>query len=424
MWRLLIMTWVLLWGIPLNTWGDDLTLPAPVVPPAEVVTGSREWSLPEVVEQCLARDPGLQAARAAVARQRHLVYQATRRQNPAIGYAAAEVGQEGQAGQQGVYLQQTLRVPSKRHLDGTIREREVSIASRQLALQEYVSIAVARLTFVEVAVGLRRVALLERLQASLEGAIKGIRSQVDGGEVPRSALLQAQIEARRNHIGLTRARASYRAACQQLAGLLKQPRFDDQVDTKLLDTTTAPPEYDSAWAMLESSSPEILIAAMQHNRAGWVVRRQQVEPISDVQTQWTLQQDAATNFTVAGIQVSFEVPIYDKNRGAIHSARAENRRTHHQVESVRRALRLRLAQTLGRYQQAWQQFQAMQGDLQSLAKENLTVVESDFWVGDATYLELLNAQRSFIAVSLDTLDAQRELARESARLETLLVPVP
>ena len=422
--RLLFTTLLLAGGITSAVPADDSILPAPVTPPAEIIHPKRTLSMADAVGQALATDPRLQAAQAAVARQRHLVYQATRRQNPSVGYAASEIGQEGQAGQQGVYLAQTLRVPRKRHLDGTIRQREVAIASRQLDLQQFISIAFARLTFVDVAAGQRRIELLGRLQASLDGAVKGIKIQVDGGEVARSALLQAQIEARRNRIALARARADYDAACHRLAGVLGRSAFHDQVETSILDAAPEPPDYDTIWATIDSSSPEIAIAAMQHNRASWVVQRQRVEPYSDLQTQWTIQQDAATNFTVAGVQVSFELPVYDKNRGAINSARAENRRTHHEVASVRRQLRIRLAQTLGRYQQAWQQLVAMQNDLQLLAKDNLTTIESDFWSGDATYLELLNSQRTFISISLDTLDSQRDIARETVRLETLLVPVP
>ena len=180
-------------------------------------------------------------------------------------------------------------------------------------------------------------------------------------------------------------------------------------------------EFEEHWPHISTASPELLLAQCRCAKTHSQIRREEAEPTPDLQTQWSLQQDAATNHTVLGIQVGVELPIRDTNAGAIAAARADTWRTHHEIDAVRRSLRQRLVSTVGQQQQVREQLDAIKGELEALARENLQTTQRAFALGEASYLDLLNAQRAYIRLSLDTLLLYQQFAVAETHLQTFLV---
>lgn len=381
-------------------------------------------TLDDAVATALGNHPQLQAAAAAVRSQQHLVYQVTRKLNPTFGYAAAEVGNEGQAGQQGVFLYQDFVRGNKLNLNGQVQQRAVLIAQHELEVQRRQISADVRLEFIDVAVAQERLKVLHRLQLSLDRAVTSVQRLVDSGEVSLSSSLQSKLEAQRNQMKIGQTQTQLAAAQGRLAALLGWESLAMEVETKELLPETAVPTFDELWPQLSSSSPEVLLANCRYARSQWQVRREIAEPIPNLQTQWLLQQDASTKNTVVGIQLGWELPIINNNSGAINAARATTWQTHYEIEALQRSLRQRLVFTLGQLQQADQQLKIIKEQLESLARENLQRTQQAFSLGEAGYLDLLNAQRAYISLSLETLQLYRQHAVAEAHLATSLVRVP
>jgi cobalt-zinc-cadmium efflux system outer membrane protein len=210
-------------------------------------------------------------------------------------------------------------------------------------------------------------------------------------------------------------------ARSKLATALGRDSLSQPVAATVLLPRESGIDVEQAWTDVLATSPELAVAASQLDRSHYKVRREQAEPIPNLQTQWSIQQDAATHYAVFGIQLGVALPVRDDNTGAINAARADTWRTHHKVDAVRRSLRQRLLTTVGQLQQADRQLKTIKSELEALARENLLTTQRAFALGEATYLDLLNAQRAYIRLSLDTLDLYQQRSIAESHLQTALV---
>lgn len=390
---------------------------------AETGTGTAEMvlSIEAAVGQALATHPDLQSAAAAVRREQHLVCQVTRPPNPTVGYTASEVGNDGEAGQQGVFLNQNFVRGGKLYLNGQVQQRAVSIAWHRMQLTKWRLEADVRTTFVDAAFAQERRKLLQRLQSSLDTASQSAKRLLESGIISGSSYSQAQLEAQKNQMQIQRTETQLNYATARLAALIGAVDDIPSVKAAALLPGEPPAEMDVLWQDVLSRSPELALAASRYDRSQWQVRREIAEPIPNLQTQWSVQQDASTNHTVVGVQLGVTLPVRNDNSGAINAARADTWRTHYDAQAVQRSLRQRLAATYGELQQADDQLRMINTELESLARHTLQKTQQAFSLGEATYLDLLNAQRAYISLRLDTLDLYRQRAVADIHLHTLLV---
>ena len=392
---------------------------APPSPPREA---PQRPTIEDAVSAARRGHPALSSASAEIRRSQHLVFQDTRPPNPIFGYAAAEVGNEGRAGQQGVFLSQNFVRGNKLELSGRVRRTEVSIAEATRVVRQAQIDADTRVAFLQIAVTQERHKLLAKLQTSLDRAVQTSNTLFSTGIISRSAQSQVLLTARRNQMQIQSTEQQRKMAAARLAALTGDDTFIHQeVDATILRPDSILREIEDLWQHIQETSPELRLATCRYTRTHAVVRRETAEPIPDLRTQWNLQQDASTNQTVVGIQIGVELPIRNNNSGAIDAARADTWQAYHDVESIRRSLRQRLVLTYGSLQQADQQLSYITNQLQTPAKENLIRTQQAFSLGEASYLDLLNSQRAYITLSLDTLKYYQQRAEAVAHLQTGLV---
>lgn len=374
----------------------------------------------DAISAAVGNHPALRSVEAAVQRQQHLVYQATRSPNPTVGYTASEVGNDGDFGQQGVFLSQEIVRGCKLGLDGQIQQREVEVQRQKLILRRLQIEAEIRTAYLNVAFYQEQLKLQTTLQKSLDAAGNAVRNLVESGDLGTSALLQSRLEAQRNQMLIRQRKTQLAVARERLAAIIGWQSLEADVDTAILRIETSV-NLREAWNSISTSSPEISAAIAQQSLAHAKVSREQAEPIPNLQTMWSVQQDAATEHTVFGIQLGVELPIRDANSGAINAARSETWRAHHEIESIRRSLKQRFVLIGGQFKQADQQLDTIEEELQALAQKNLDSTQRAFRLGEASYLNLLNAQRAYISLRQETLKLYQQRAIAQAHLATMLV---
>lgn len=380
-----------------------------------------DLTLADAVGLALAQHPRLQSAQAAIQREQGETFQAGRRPNPTVGYSSSEVGNEGQAGQQGVYVSQLFRRGEKIPLDVEVQRWNVAMAraDHDLAICR-VEVNVSQ-RFLAAALAQRRLALRQRRQANLDKAVERTDQLVAGGFLKRPVLLSLRLQARRHHVTVEQQQRAADTALWRLGAAMSVDASPAAVATDLLEMPAQSWDFETLWADLRARSPQRAKACAEHQRSLWVVRRQDVEPIGDVNTQLTMQHDTSTDTAVVGIQVGVEVPVHDRNRGARSAARADTRRSHTDVQAIELQLRGRLAEVFRRHEAARQYVEASRRELQPLAAENLTVVKNAYDNNEATVQELLDAQQAEVDLQLTQLQAQHDLALAMVDLHTCLV---
>lgn len=381
---------------------------------------AQELNLAEAVGLAISQHPQMRAAQAKIDRERGEVFQAGRKPNPVIGYSAAEVGQEGRAGQQGLYLSQRVRRGNKIPLDVEVQRWDVAVARAEKDLMLCLVEAHVSHKFIAAAAAQRRLDLLMELQGRLDTAVERTETLVAAGFLKRPALLSMQLSARRNEVASRQQQQRSDAALWELGTAMGVHAAPAAVATDLLDIPSQAGNPETLWEDICRRSPELARARAMHQRSLWVVRRADVEPIPDLQTQFTFQHDNATDYPVAGVQVGVRVPVHDRYRGARAAARSNTRRTHELIHAFELRLKTRLAEVLRSHDAARQQLEASRTQLRDLVAENVEVTENAYDNKAATAAEVLAAHRARIEVELADLDAKRDLALAVVALHTCL----
>src|SRR5262249_55473577 len=112
------------------------------------------------------------------------------------------------------------------------------------------------------------------------------------------------------------------------------------------------PDYDAALAHLLEASPELQAARAEVARDQFGLKREQVEPVPNLQVQVAHGYDFETRNDVTSGKAAPRLPLFDKNQGNIHAAQAQLARSQAEVCRVELSLRQRLARTYARYRTA------------------------------------------------------------------------
>lgn len=341
--------------------------------------------------------------------------------NPTVGYQASEIGNEGQAGQQGFYVGQQFVRGNKLELNRAVAAREVQRLEQVLAAVRLRVLTQVRTTFFEVYLAQRELELTSQLVEVSQQAVDTVQGLVEAQESRRTDLIQAEIEASRTTVLLRQAEAKYQARWRTLAAAIGQPNLASQPLLAHVESLAWPQDWQQSLASLIASSPQIAAAAAEIAKARWQLQRECAEPIPDINAQVGVQYDDSTHDTITGVQVGIALPLWNRNQGAIGRARHKVSAASHKLESVELTLTQLLAEEFQNYQAAQKQAEAFREEILERAEQNLELVREAFQAGEVNYLDLLTVQRTYFQSNLEYLQALRQLNSSVQLLRGLLL---
>lgn len=390
-----------------------------VVPPPSV-TGDG-LTLNYFEHLALANNPTLVQANARVlaAQGRHV--QAGLFPNPEVGYVASEIGNEGQAGQQGAYLAQEFVRGRKLTLSQQVAAQEIRQAMRELEAQQLRVLNDIRREFYSVLVAQESVRVTEELVVIADKAVNVSADLLEAQESGRVDLLQATVELESARIVLSNAQLRYESAWRRLgavAGVPGMPPAEAAGDFRASPVTL---DWAEELSRVLETSPQVAAARAGVARSRWVLRRAQAEPIPNVGVQANVQYDDATGYTLAGVQVGIPLPLTNRNQGGIREANAGLIAATAEVGRVELALQEQLATVFERYGRAKNQVEKYSNDILPTAKRSLDLVNLGYQSGEFGYVALLTSQRTFSTANLSYLNALDEMWSSAIEIDSLLL---
>jgi cobalt-zinc-cadmium efflux system outer membrane protein len=384
----------------------------------------RVMTLPEAEQLALARHPQVLEALAALEAARGRWLQAGLKPNPSAGYSASEIGNDGQAGQQGAYVGQTFVRGGKLQLSRAVASHEIAMRQQAIIAAEQRVLADVRVAFYDLLILQDRATILQKLVELTQQAEATAQQLFDARESPKTDYLQARIELDRMQLDVKTTRLSLGRAQQVLAarmGLEQLPAA--HVAGEVEGRVVALSWQESLDGML-ATHPRILQAMADEQRARCTIAREQAAVVPDLVSQGTVQYDDATHFTVVGVQAGFTLPLWNRNQGAISAAWAELRAAQQRIEQVRLDLQAQLAENFTDYAAAEQKVATYQRDILPQAAETQRLIAQAYQQGEIGFLAYLTAQRTFFEASLGYLDALKAYWTGRTNVLGMLPPVP
>ncbi|NQU22659.1 MAG: TolC family protein [Candidatus Nealsonbacteria bacterium] len=406
--------------LPIPAQSNTKPTPLPSAPPPSTPPQSG-LTLVELEQIAATNNPTLAQAAARIEATRGKWVQAGLYPNPTIGYESDDVGEDGSAGQHGVFIGQRIVTAGKLQHRSAVVSHEVLQAELAWQAQSQRVLNDLRSTFYEVLVAQEVIRTNEQLVEVARQGVTASENLRKALEVGDADVLQFQIEADSAGLQLSAARYRHLSAWRRLSAVLGQPEMqpaqiagDLQGDLRQLD-------WQTVLSQLLTGSPELADAQVGVQRARSAVGREFAQRVPDVDVRATVRYNDAVSNTVAGIEVGIPLPLFDRNQGNICKAEAQLMAAESEVRRVELSLQQRLATTFSRYTDSREQVEKYTADILPKAKRSLDLVRKGLKQGEFDYLTLLTAQRTHCRVNLAYLEALLKYRSSKVAIEGLLL---
>jgi outer membrane protein, heavy metal efflux system len=395
----------------------------PVGPPEQVPQPLAEptppagMALAELEEMALRCNPTVAQAANRVEAARGRCLQVGLYPNPVAGYIGAEIGNEGQGGQQGSFVGQEIVTAGKLRLNRSIALQEIRQAEWTWQAQRQRVLTDVRRSFYDVLVAQRAMELTQQLLRIGEEGVRSIDALTKAKEVARADALQAHIEAESARVLLERARNQHAAAWRNLVAVVGAANMPPRPLAGEAWDGLAVLTWEDTYNRLMAESPQLAFAHAGIARAQAAVARECAQRVPNIDLQMAVQYDNATRDTFATVQAGMPMPIFNRNQGNIRRAQAELMAAQNEVQRVQLDLQQRLATVFEQYATARYQVEKYSRDILPSAKTSLDLANKGYRQGEYNYLFLLTAQRTYFQTNLIYLDALKELRSASTAIE-------
>jgi cobalt-zinc-cadmium efflux system outer membrane protein len=393
--------------------------------PAEPAPSASEheppWTLEDLRRIAWENNPALAEAAARVAAARGKWLQVGLPPNPVVGYLGSEIGNEGQAGQQGLFVQQEFVRGGKLGWNRAVAAGELSVAQQQLAAVQQRLETDVRLAYFDVLLAQRQVQLATQLRSIAEQAQRATEALFQAQELSRVELLQAGVEAQRAQIAVSNAHNAADAAWRRLTAVLGTPDAPPRPLAGQVEEAVVSLTWEAALQRVLDDNPQLAAAQAEVQRARSALQRAMAEPVPNVEVLGSLQYDDASHTTIAGLQVGWTVPVRNANQGGIQQAQSELIAAQRALQRVALDLQYRLAQRYERYANAAQQVERYRRDILPRVEESRRLVEQGYRAGEVSFLTLLTVQRTYFETQAAYLNALAEAVAAGAEIEGMLL---
>ena len=417
-------------ALPASTPGaaDRLGQPGSPTPNAPAASTPSSLTLADFERIALGRNPTLTMARAGVDVSRGRAWQAGLWPNPTVGYVnsiigtAAEPRYLGALGEfMGVRVRQEIPVANKRRISRNKYEWEAETANWHALAQQLNVINGVRVRYFEVLARQRILDYSRLLYKIADAGLRTTEQLVNDGQANTPDLLAAQIATRQARINLVEAQNLYGRSWNNLittagAPELRTPTWLDGP----LESDAPPLDFDEELVRLLDLNPHLKAANTQARRDETTVLRERVEPIPNLIVQVDNGFSYLENGPATNVFVGAEIPIWNRNQGTLFQAQSDLLRARSEVERVELDLQNRLGDSFAHYQTALVTVEEYRDEILPRARQAYQLLEESYRRQRAAWPQVLVAQRNWVELSVDYVNALYELRRREVEIRGLL----
>lgn len=401
---------------------EDIQRPRRQVIPAEPVL-----RLEDLEAMAVQRNPTLVQADAAIRAAEGRRRQAGLFPNPVAGYFLEEFAfrSPGETAEQGAFIEQTIPLGGKLSKAQRVFEREKDQATILAEAQRLRLTNSIRVLYLETLGAQRLVELRDDLSQLAREAVEITRELANVGQADRPDQLEIEIEAERAEIDFLKAQNDWSRSWQALAAMVGNPDLTPARLAGSPEEGFAALDEKQLLDQLLTHSPEIRVAQAGVLRAQAVLARARAERTPDLFLRGALgynyERFEPVQPSIAGqrkgiegrLEVGVNLPIFNRNQGAIAEAEAEFAIAERELDRLRLLLRARFAASFREYRNAQQMVERYRTQVVPRAREAYRTYLVNFRQMAAAYPQVLIAQRTLFQVEVEYAKALMQM-RESA----------
>jgi cobalt-zinc-cadmium efflux system outer membrane protein len=390
----------------------------------------------EAVTYALLHNGELLAMRGEIGVAESLVKQAALRSNPRVDASISQnvTGTDNNITLNGML---PLELGGRRSTRISVAERRVEVRRQSLADSERQVAAEVRSKFGETLARILKLAFDEELLAASQRSYRLVAARVTEGSTAPLEENMVLVEVNRLRSSRETSEGKLEVSMLELRNLMGKPPEEPLRLRGDFESLIGPmPAVAYATERALKSRPDLLVARatesladaqIEHARAtgrldaSLTAGYQRMKfgfGLSGINTSGQLQ-PIQGDFNYLTIGVSLDVPVRNKNQGAIEAAVAEAEVAKKRREFAELTIRREVAAAFVKYERAARSMEIYRAGVRDQANSNLNVVRQTYELGARTLIDYIGEQRRFIEIENNYIDALLETYQ--ARVEILRV---
>lgn len=408
--------------LPLATKAAPQPPSASTTPPTTPAGPSAPASAPTLtlsvaIERALSAHPRLRAAAFEVEAADGAVQQAALPPNPSLGVEQEDTRRETRTVT--VLLSQPLEIGGQRAARTALARRGRDISQAELdALRSEVRADVVQAFFAALVAQERVVAAEESLRIAGGGADATAR-RVAAGKLSPIDETRARVAEATARIDWRQAQADRLAARHALAAAVGiDEAVIGAVDGDPASLPALPAEVEVARRLADA--PALRRARLEVERAQAAYELERTRRMPDVTVTLGAKRAQEIGRSQAVIGVSMPLPLFDRNQGAQREALKRRQAAEQLAEAESLRLRAEVLSAADELRARADEVDALQRTVLPGAREAYTAATRGFELGKFGFLDVLDAQRTWLQARMQWLDALARAHRANADLERRL----
>ncbi len=376
-------------------------------------------SLSEATRRVLEKSPQITLSNALQDAAEGRVIQAGVLPNPEVNYLledfAGDTSRSASSATTTYSLSQRLSLPGKRGARKSLAGEERTLTALEAQIERQRLIRLTRESYVDALAAAEKQSAAEQNLILAQQLRDAVAARVTAGKV-------SPIELSRANVALAGARRAARQATQesllarrQLASLWGESLLSESLVDILALPNTLPDQPDSL-----DSSPLLKQAQARIQREQSAVSLAEAQRLPDFTLSAGMKREAVTREQSVLVGVSIPIPLFDRNQGAVRSARAELSAAEAGLVAARQQLQRQRDQLLVQREAGYQEALQLRDEVLRTASEALEATREGYRAGKFSLIDLLDAQRSLIESQSAFLAARISYHKSDAALDELL----
>ncbi|MDR2335649.1 MAG: TolC family protein [Burkholderiaceae bacterium] len=313
----------------------------------------------------------------------------------------------GKPGEHGVGIEQPIPIFGQRGLRIENAKKGEMTAAAHVDVAVNTALNEAALAFNELLVAQKRVEVWQDAQQSLDKAAYIVRGQIEAGARSKYDGSRLALQLAQMGMQVAKAKAALRAASTHAAQVAAIPRWNARAEGSVQTLEQQLPDYETLWTQAGTRLPALRSAQAELDQARHkidVARRDALPTPSVGVTRVKSRGDG--NYTQWG--VSMEIPLFDRNQGAIDRAKMEAEQAELRWQAANRNAQSELYGAL-------QQLELKRESVHAYEKQGLSQIDplkqmagDAYRLGQGGILELIDALGSITEHRLEYLDLVKD----------------
>ncbi len=380
-------------------------------------TALKQLTLAAALQLAFNANPEIAAARHEAHSAEGTIQQAGLIPNPELATLLEDTRRETRTTT--VQINQAIELGGKRGARIAAAERGRDFALIELSAKQADIRAMVISSFYDVLIAQERYLLAEGSVALAQRATLIASRRVLSGKISPVEETRARVAESGVRIELAQAANELASARRQLAATWADinPRFE-RVEDAVMDIPALPPLPELTQRLQQS--PTLLRAKMEVERRQAMAEVERSRRIPDLTLSVGAKRDEQLGRNQAVIGLSMPLPVFDRNQGNVLESLRRTDKARDELVATEVNASMQLGQAHGRFSTARLEMELMKTDILPGAQRNYEATTKGFELGKFSFLEVLDAQRTFFQAKSQYLRSLADTYRAATDIDRLL----